>query len=225
MQKPTLPIPTHDIVKPGRAFRHYKGTLYTVLRLARDSADPDLINVIYEDRAGQVWVRLLREFLDDHVANDGNYLPIPRFMDEGRQSWDSYFMQLANLVATRATCDRKHVGAVMVRSNRVIATGYNGALPGQPHCDDVGHDLVETDGRQNCVRTAHAEQNSVFQAAQYGISLVGATLYTNTFPCWNCTKALLGVKVARVVYASEYNNDARVTEAFKKAGVVLDKFE
>lgn len=214
--------PTHDIIKPGRTFRHYKGTLYTVLRLARDSADPDQINVIYEDRAGQVWVRLLREFLDHHVADDGNYLPIPRFQDLGRQTWDSYFMQLAQLVSTRATCDRKHVGAVMVRGNRVIATGYNGALPGQPHCDDVGHDLIElADGTVNCGRAAHSESNCVTQAASNGVATKGTTVYCNTYPCWPCMRLLIAAGVARIVYCSTYRNDPRVEQAAKVAGVEL----
>ena len=142
--------------------------------------------------------------------------------DRARPSWHTYFMDMAHLVATRATCDRKHVGAVIVREKRVVATGYNGSPPGLPHCDDVGHDIVtQADGTENCVRTVHAEMNAILQAAQYGVSLAGTTLYTNTYPCWHCAKAILGARIATVVVDQDYNNDARVAEAFKASGVRL----
>jgi len=139
---------------------------------------------------------------------------------EARPEWDEYFMRLAHLAATRATCDRKHVGAVIVRDRRVMATGYNGSPPGLPHCDDVGHDLVETtDGKQNCVRTVHAEMNALLQAAATGAAVKGSTVYTNTYPCWNCAKAILGAGITAVVTDADYNNDPRVEAAFKAAGV------
>ena len=139
-----------------------------------------------------------------------------------RPSWDEYFMSLAHLAATRATCDRKHVGAVVVRNNRAVAMGYNGSPPGLPHCDDVGHDLVETvDGKKNCVRTTHAEMNAILQAAADGTSLRDGTMYTNTYPCWNCAKAILGAGIVRVVVDADYNNDPRVIAAFDTAGVTL----
>jgi dCMP deaminase len=147
-------------------------------------------------------------------------------IDDGRAPWPVYFMQIAHLVAQRATCDRKHVGAVLVRERRILATGYNGAAPGDPHCNEIGHDLVTTDGRQNCVRTIHAEQNVIAQAAQFGIPVSGATLYVNTFPCWNvCAKLLLGARIGRVIYDSDYNNDERVLSAFQRAGISLEKFD
>ncbi len=132
-----------------------------------------------------------------------------------RPPTDVYFMNIAQVVATRATCDRKHVGAVIVRDRRIIATGYNGSPPGLPHCDDVGHDLVITNGKENCVRTVHAEMNAVAQAALYGVSIKDADIYTNTYPCWNCAKALLSGGVKTVYVDKDYNNDARVEEAFK----------
>jgi dCMP deaminase len=98
--------------------------------------------------------------------------------------------------------------------------------PGDPHCNEIGHDLVTTDGRQNCVRTIHAEQNVIAQAAQFGIPVSGATLYVNTFPCWNvCAKLLLGARIGRVIYDSDYNNDERVLSAFQRAGISLEKFD
>lgn len=131
-------------------------------------------------------------------------------------------MEMAHLVATRATCDRKHVGAVLVVEKRVVATGYNGSPPGLPHCDDVGHDLVaRADGGENCVRTVHAEMNAIAQAAKYGIALRGAHLYTNTYPCWACAKAILAAGVTQVITDHDYNNDPRVVNAFSASGVRL----
>src|SRR5512134_1119115 len=95
-------------------------------------------------------------------------------------------MDIAHQVATRATCDRKHVGAVLVKNRTILSTGYNGSIPDAPHCDDVGH-LME-DG--HCVRTVHAEVNAVVQAAKNGTAIDGAILYCNTFPCWPCFKLL-----------------------------------
>lgn len=132
-----------------------------------------------------------------------------------RPSTHVYFMNIAQVVATRATCDRKHVGAVIVRDRRIIATGYNGSPPGMPHCDDVGHDILVTNGRENCVRTVHAEMNAVAQAALYGVSIKDADIYTNTYPCWQCAKALLSGGIKTVYVDKDYNNDPRVEEAFK----------
>lgn len=139
-------------------------------------------------------------------------------MPTTRPTWDEYFMGLARLAATRATCDRLHVGAVLVRDRRVIATGYNGSLPGLPHCDDVGHDLV--DG--HCVRTSHAEANAVQQAARHGVSVDGATLYVTAFPCWPCARMVFGAGVRRIVYADAYRIDARVLAAAESMGVAID---
>ena len=139
-----------------------------------------------------------------------------------RPSWHQYFMQMAHLASTRATCDRKHVGAVLVVDQRVVATGYNGSPPGLAHCDDAGHDLVpNAEGRENCVRTIHAEMNAIAQAAKHGISLRGATLYVNTYPCWNCAKALLAAGVATIITDHDYNNDPRVAAALAASNVTL----
>ena len=137
-----------------------------------------------------------------------------------RPSWDEYFMRQCDLVATRATCKRKHVGAVLVRNRRILATGYNGSLPGLPHCDDVGH-MME-DG--HCVRTVHAEVNAVAQAAKAGVRLEGATMYCNTFPCWNCFKVAVSAGIVEVVYDDEYSMVAkdRIAEAADKmVGLLL----
>jgi len=143
-----------------------------------------------------------------------------------RPDWSEYFMQMAHLVATRSTCDRKHVGCVLVRDKRVIATGFNGSVSGGAHCDDVGHDLVTlADGKVNCQRTTHAELNSVLQAARFGIATEGAEVYVNTYPCWGCAKALLSAGIVRVVVDADYNNDPRVEDAFKRKGVALIRYK
>lgn len=125
-----------------------------------------------------------------------------------RGSWDDYFMGLALTASTRATCPRRSVGAVLVLERHVLATGYNGSLPGAPHCTDpgVGCDLVpsDSDGGVSCVRTVHAELNAILQAARHGVATAGATLYTTASPCWPCFKALAMAGVRRVVYRSEY---------------------
>lgn len=141
-----------------------------------------------------------------------------------RKAWSDYFMAIVRETSSRSTCDRKHVGAILVHDSRIIATGYNGSAPGAPHCDDVGHDIGVLDGRETCLRTIHAEQNSVLQAGLYGVSARDAVCYTNTYPCWNCAKVLLAARVKRVVYDADYFNDPRVSGAFSSAGVELVKY-
>lgn len=117
-----------------------------------------------------------------------------------RPSWDDYFLQIAFTVAQRSTCDRAHVGCALVRDRRILTTGYNGAPAGLPHCDDVGHLLV--DG--HCVRTLHAEQNALIQAALHGVGTEGATAYVTHQPCLTCAKMLINAGIRRVVYAGHY---------------------
>jgi len=123
-----------------------------------------------------------------------------------RESWDQYFMGHAELAATRGTCDRLRVGCVLVKENRIIATGYNGSLPEQPHCDTVGHLMVN----DHCVRTVHAEANAIMQAAKFGISTKGAVCYVNWFPCLNCLKLLISAGIAKVYYKDIYRPDRKV---------------
>ena len=119
-----------------------------------------------------------------------------------RASWHEYFMRIAEEVASRATCDRLRVGAVIVRDNRILTTGYNGSLPDTPHCDEAGH--LMKDG--HCVRTVHAEANAVFQAARFGIPLEGSTCYCTFKPCLSCLKTLLGAGVVQIIYGEVYGN-------------------
>lgn len=115
-------------------------------------------------------------------------------------------MEIAATIAKRATCDRKHVGAVIVRDKMILSTGYNGSPRGLPHCDDVGHDLREMGGRQSCVRTVHAESNAVAQAARSGVSIEGATLYVTACPCLDCAKLVINAGIIRVVYGEFYGS-------------------
>ncbi|TXH58214.1 MAG: dCMP deaminase family protein [Desulfurellales bacterium] len=120
-----------------------------------------------------------------------------------RPSWDSYFCQLAKLAATRATCQRRQVGCVLVQNRRVIATGYNGSLPGDAHCTDAGCFMI--DG--HCVRTNHAEINALTDAARRGVTVAGATAYVTLQPCWHCLRALIAAGVVCVYYTEKYPVD------------------
>lgn len=133
-----------------------------------------------------------------------------------RKDWDSYFMDIAKQVATRATCDRKHVGAVIVRDRNILATGYNGSLPGQPHCDEIGH-LMEGG---HCVRTMHAEANAITQAARNGTRLEGAAIYVSASPCWPCFKLIASAGIRRIVFGELYR-DERIREFARSSGIEL----
>ncbi len=135
-------------------------------------------------------------------------------MKNNRPALDQYFMDIAKVVATRATCDRAHIGAVLVKDKYLISTGYNGAPHGLGHCDEVGH-LMEND---HCVRTTHAEQNAIIQAAVHGTSTHGSTLYSTHSPCKICTKIILNAHIVRVVSETFYRDES-VLEMFKEAGV------
>lgn len=134
-----------------------------------------------------------------------------------RPSWDDYFINIAFTVAERSTCDRAHVGAVIVRDRRILTTGYNGAPAGLPHCDDVGHLMV--DG--HCVRTLHAEQNAIIQAALHGVNIAGSTIYVTHQPCLTCAKMIINAGVRHVVYAGNYP-DEYSRQFFAAAGITLE---
>ena len=137
-----------------------------------------------------------------------------------RASWDEYFMRIAEQVATRATCDRKHVGAVIMRDKSILATGYNGSIRGLSHCDEDGH-LME-DG--HCVRTIHAEANAVIQAARNGVRIDQATIYVTASPCWNCFKMIANSGLLRIVYGEFYRDD-RIFQIAEKLGIELTMLE
>src|SRR5208283_5731103 len=133
-----------------------------------------------------------------------------------RTSWDQYFMEIARQVATRATCDRKHVGAVLVRDRIILSTGYNGSIRGMPHCDEVGH-LMENG---HCVATVHAEANAVLQAARTGVRIEGSTLYTTASPCWPCFKLVANAGIVRIVYGEIYR-DPRIFDVAARLNIEL----
>ena len=146
-----------------------------------------------------------------------------------RPSWDIYFMDLANTVSKRATCDRGRSGCVIVRDKQILVTGYVGSPRGLPHCDDVGHlfkKVVHEDGHvtQHCVRTVHAEQNAITQAARRGIALDKATLYCRMTPCRTCAMLIINCGIERVVCEKKYHAGAESEKMFNDAGVKLDYF-
>ena len=144
-----------------------------------------------------------------------------------RPSWDEYFMEVANAVAKRATCDRGRSGCVIARDKQILVTGYVGSPRGLPHCDDVEHLLklvTHEDGRvsQHCMRTVHAEQNAICQAARLGISLEGATLYCRMTPCRTCAMLIINCGIVRVVCERKYHDGKDSEEMFEQAGVKLE---
>ncbi len=147
-----------------------------------------------------------------------------------RPSWDKYFMDIASVVGTRSTCDRGKTGAVLARNNHILVTGYAGAPRGLPHCDDIGHQLKTVrheDGREteHCLRTAHAEQNALIQAARIGVPVEGATVYCSMTPCAACAKMLINAGVKRIVCAKRYHAGEESEEMFRQVGVELKFFD
>ncbi len=143
-----------------------------------------------------------------------------------RPSWDEYFLQMIEHVATRATCDRGRSGCVIVKDKRVVATGYVGAPPGLEHCDHVGHlmkKVIDEDGtiRQHCVRTVHAEQNAICQAARHGTPIDGGTLYCHMEPCRVCAMLIISVGIKRVVCRKHYHAAQETREMFAKTNIEL----
>lgn len=146
--------------------------------------------------------------------------------DHHRPDWDDYFLEIMETVAKRANCDRGRVAAVIVKDRRIIATGYVGAPAGLPTCDEVGHLIKvvydERGGRhKHCVRTTHAEANAIAQAARYGTSIDGGTIYTQMAPCLDCTKLLINAGIRRVVCRRRYHADHDSLRFLEEAGVEL----
>jgi dCMP deaminase len=137
-----------------------------------------------------------------------------------RLSWDEYFMTIAQVVASRSTCDRKHVGAVIVRDRTLLSTGYNGSIRGLPHCDEVGH-LMEND---HCVATIHAEANALVQAARNGVNIAGGQIYITASPCWSCFKLIANAGI-EAVYYGEFYRDERIFQVAQTLGVQLVRIE
>lgn len=126
-----------------------------------------------------------------------------------RRSWEEYFMNIAEIVSERGTCDRAYVGCVLVnKDNRIVSTGYNGSISGNPQCDEVGHKM--RDG--HCIATIHAEINALIYCAKEGITVKNSVCYVTHFPCLNCTKALIQAGISKIIYKEAYRVDEYALE-------------
>lgn len=144
-----------------------------------------------------------------------------------RPSWDDYFIEMMEAISKRATCDRGRSGCVITKDNQVISTGYVGSATGDEHCDEAGHlyqKRLNPDGStsNHCVRTVHAEQNAICQAAKRGISVDGATLYCRMTPCPVCAKMIINCGIKRVVAQRKYHDGKQSEDLFKKCKVKLE---
>lgn len=144
-----------------------------------------------------------------------------------RPSWDEYFLKLVEVVSTRGTCDRGYAGSIIVKNKRILSTGYVGAPSGLPSCDEVGHEIqtvTNEDGIQSrhCIRTAHAEQNAINNAARIGIAIEGGTLYCKMTPCYKCAQSIINSGIVRVVALKDYHGGARTKDIFKQAQIELE---
>ena len=146
-----------------------------------------------------------------------------------RPSWDEYFMEVTRAVAKRATCDRGRSGCVIARDKQILVTGYVGSAAGLPHCDEIGHQMKvvrHEDGHesQHCVRTTHAEQNAIVQAAKLGVSIKNSILYCKMTPCTTCARMIINAGIVRVVCEKRYHAGAESEQMFRKVGVALEYF-
>ena len=133
-----------------------------------------------------------------------------------RASWETYFMNIAHEVATRSTCDRKHVGAVIVRGKTILSTGYNGSVRGMHHCDEIGHEIENG----HCVRTIHAEANAVVQAARNGVRIDNSEIYVTASPCYNCFKMIANAGISAIYYG-EFYRDTHITSLAEQIEIKL----
>ncbi len=147
-----------------------------------------------------------------------------------RPSWDEYFMEIARTVGTRATCDRGRSGCVITKNKEILVTGYVGSPKGLSHCDEIGHQMKKTiheDGSEtnHCVRTTHAEQNAICQAAKRGIAINGATLYCKMTPCSTCAKMIINCDIQKVICDKKYHAGEESEKMFADAGVEIKFFD
>lgn len=188
-----------------------------------------------DDPAGQQ-MHKIAEAADVVITNTGTTEEFFRKADlflkkygpllDKRPDWDEYFIGIMRQVGRRGTCDRGKSGAVLVKDKRLLSTGYVGAPAGLPHCDEAGHEMHTVnnpDGTtsSHCIRTTHAEQNAIVQAARHGIPIEGAALYCKMEPCYACAKMIINAGIRRVVVEKRYHGAKRTREVFKRAGVKL----
>lgn len=143
-----------------------------------------------------------------------------------RPSWTEYFMAITCEVANRSTCIRRHVGAILIKDKRVLATGYNGAPAGLKHCEEVGclreNNSIPSGERHELCRGLHAEQNAIIQAARYGLSISDATLYCTNFPCMICSKMIINAGIKEIYYKDGYN-DPLASQILMEAGIRIER--
>lgn len=144
-----------------------------------------------------------------------------------RPPWDEYFMNIAKTVGERGTCERGRSGAIIVKNKRILSTGYVGSPVGLPHCDEEGHqmkELIHENGSKSmhCVRTTHAEQNAIVQAARFGIPIDGATIYCKMTPCYTCAKMIINSGIVGVVCEKDYHASQDTKDVFEKAKIKLE---
>lgn len=153
----------------------------------------------------------------------------PEIKSEGkyiRPSWDEYFMSIAELVGSRGTCARGRSGCVVVRDRQILVTGYVGSPKGMEHCDNIGHEMskvINDDGviSEHCIRTVHAEQNAIAQAAKLGVSLDKATLYCHMTPCYVCAKLMVNSGVIKIIALKDYHQGSKTKKLFQESGVIF----
>lgn len=166
----------------------------------------------------ETFQQVLGKFLDQPSSGvsigDPNAAWAPTTINPPRSTWDEYFMNIARVAASRSTCDRKQVGAVIVRDKTILSTGYNGSLRGLPHCDEAGH-MLEND---HCVATVHAEQNAIVHAARNGAGIDGGTIYVTASPCWSCFKSIANAGLRRIV-CGEFYRDTRTFSVAAQIGI------
>ena len=147
-------------------------------------------------------------------------------MSKGRPGWDSYFMEIAGIVAKRSTCIRRSVGALIVREKRILSTGYNGAPSGLGHCADLGciREMkgVASGERHELCRGLHAEQNAIIQAAYHGVSIKGSFLYSTHLPCSICVKMIINAGIDQVFYLEGYPDDL-ATQLIAESGIIVNR--
>jgi dCMP deaminase len=164
------------------------------------------------------------------LEHDQPEIPVPKTPQEEakmRPTWDNYFLGICNEVSNRATCDRGKAGCVITKNKRILTTGYVGSPIGTVHCDEEGHmmkRMIHKDDSitQHCVRTTHAEQNAICQAARFGIGLDGGTLYCKMEPCFTCAKMIINAGIKRVVCEKKYHTAQDTRALFKEANIILE---
>lgn len=136
-----------------------------------------------------------------------------------RINWHDYFMAQTQLLSLRSTCSRLKVGATIVKDNRVISSGYNGSVSGEKHCIDVG--CLMEDG--HCIRTIHAEINSILQCSKFGVSTEGASIYVTHFPCVHCSKSIIQAGIKNIFYREDYKNHPYAEYLFEQNNVHVER--